>query len=209
MNKSLLLAVPLFALAACSENIPTAPNAMVPTLSVATAPGQNKIECFQGGGGICTLDSNGAKGSATLDLTATPGSYAGVETPASTLNGELLTDVTQLSYHYTGTTTPTPGTLSFNIPIDSDGNGSFDFYLFVDAFYCPGTDGVVNIISDANCIVYAGGVTPYANWAAFVAAYPGGRVSATGSPFILASRTTANPPAVWTVSNVKFGKAGK
>ena len=181
-----------------------------------TAPGQNKIQCFDGVtdggfGGTCTLNSSGAKGSATLNLSSTNpnGDYAGVYTLDSNLYGALLTDVTQLSYHYTGTIAPQPGNLSYNIPIDTDGDGATNFYAFVDAFYCPGVNGVVDIVNDSVCGIYEGGVTPRANWAALLAANPGAKVATDAFVFIVAERTPSEPSAIWTVNNVKFGKAGK
>jgi len=181
-----------------------------------TAPGQNKIQCFDGVtdggfGGTCTLNSSGAKGSATLNLSSTnpAGDYAGVYTLDSNLYGAFLTDVTQLSYHYTGTIAPQPGNLSYNIPIDTDGDGATNFYAFVDAFYCPGVNGVVDIVNDSACGIYEGGVTFRANWAALLAANPGAKVATDAFVFIVAERTPIEPSAIWTVNNVKFGKAGK
>ena len=182
-----------------------------------TAPGQNKLQCFDGTtdggfGGTCTLNSRGAKGKATLNLTSTntAGDYAGVYTLNSNMYGTLLTSLTQLSYHYTGTIDPQPGNLSYNIPIDTDGNGYTDFFAFVDAFYCPGVEGVVDIINDPACGIYEGGVIFYANWAYFLAAHSGATVAAKDNyVFIVAERTPSEPSAIWTVNNVKFGKAGK
>ena len=181
-----------------------------------TAPGQNKLLCFDGTtdggfGGTCTLASSGAKGPATLDLSSSniAGDYAGVYTLDSNMYGTLLTSLSQLSYHYTGTIAPQPGNLSYNIPIDTDGNGTTDFYAFVDAFYCPGVSGVVDIINDPACGIFEGGVTFRANWAAFVAANPGAKVATDNFVFVIAERTPSEPSAIWTVNNVKFGKAGK
>jgi hypothetical protein len=182
-----------------------------------TAPGHNKLLCFDGVtddigfGGTCTLKSKGAKGPATLDLSSDDpdGDYAGVYTLDSNLYGALLTDVSQLSYHYTGTIDPQPGNLSYNIPIDTNGDGDTEFYAFVDAFYCPGVNGVVNIIKDSECGIYEGGVIFRENWADFLAANPGAKVATDNFVFIVAERTPSEPSAVWTVNNVKFGKAGK
>ena len=186
-----------------------------------TAPGLNKLLCFDGVrdlgiySGTCTLNSKGAKGSATLDLSSgdPDGDYAGVYTLESTVYGQLLTNITQMSYHYTGTITPSPGNLSYNIPIDTNGDGSTDFYAFVDAaqdgVHCPGVSGLVDIIHDSACVIYEGGVTPRANWAALVAANPGAKVAIDAYIFVVAERTGAEPPAIWTVNNVIFGKAGK
>ena len=183
---------------------------------VPTAPGQNKLKCFDGTtdggfGGICTLTANGAKGPAMLDnsVLAPNGDYAGVYTLDSNLYGTLLTNITQLSYHYTGTIAPQPGNLSYNIPIDTTGSGATAFYAFVDAFYCPGVNGVVDIIKDSACGIYEGGVTFRANWAAFLAANPGAKVATDNFVFIIAERTPSEPSAIWIVNNVKFGKAGK
>lgn len=183
---------------------------------VSTAPGQNKILCFDGTtdggfGGTCTLKSNGAKGEATLDLTSSSptGDYAGVYTNESTMYGATLSSLSQLSYHWSGNIAPTPGNLSYNIPVDTNGDGSTDFYAFVDAFYCPGVNGVVDITTNPNCVIYEGGVTPRANWAALVAANPGAKVATDNFVFIVAERTPSEPAATYTVNNVKFGKARK
>jgi hypothetical protein len=182
---------------------------------VPTAAGLNKLTCFDGTtdggfGGTCTLNSNGAKGSATLSLTSTSttGDYAGVYVPSSVVYGQKLSDVTQLSYHYAASITPLPGDLSYNIPIDENGDGTTEGYAFVDAYYCPGTDGVVNITTDVNCGIWYQGVE-YANWAAFVAAFPDARIATDNYVFVIAERTPSEPAATYTVNNVKFGKAGK
>src|SRR5690349_6967489 len=85
---------------------------------VPTAPGQNKLLCFDGTtdggfGGICTLKANGAKGPATLDNTDSNvnGDYSGVYIQNTTITGQTLGNITQLGYNYTGITTPTPGNL--------------------------------------------------------------------------------------------------
>jgi glutathione S-transferase len=54
-------------------------------------------------------------------------------------------------------------------------------FSVVDAFYCPGVDGVVNIINDPVCVIYEGGVTPRANWAEFLAANPDADLAALGA----------------------------
>jgi hypothetical protein len=182
-----------------------------------TAPGHNKLQCFDGVtdaigfGGTCTLKSKGAKGPATLDLSSSDpdGDYAGVFTADSNVYGALLTSLTQLSYHYDGTIDPQPGNLSYNIPIDTNGDGDTEFFAFVDAFYCPGENGVVDITNDEVCVIFEGGVTPRANWAALLAANPGAKVATDNFVFIVAERTGSEPSAIWTVKNVKFGKAGK
>jgi hypothetical protein len=196
--------------------VSTAAFAAAPT----TAPGQNKLQCFDGTtdggyGGTCALQGNGAKGPATLAVNSSSptGDYAGVYTLDSNMYGADVSKLTQLSYKYSGTIVPSAGNLSYNIPIDTNGDGTTEFYLFVDAandgLHCAGTGGNVDIIHDANCIMYEGGVTPRANWDAFVAANPGAKIATDNYVFIIAERTPAEPAAVWTVQNVKFGKAGK
>ncbi len=184
----------------------------------ATAPGQNKLVCFDGTtdvgsiyGGHCTLNSNGAKGSATLALNSTNpnGDYAGVYTLESKLYGTALSNVTQLSYQYTGTITPGPGNLSLNVPVSTTGGSVTDAYLFIDAAYCPGVGGLVDVIHDSNCGIYYNGTTFYPNWAAVIAAYPSAAIATDNFAFIVAERTPSEPAAVWTVNNVKFGKGGK
>jgi len=180
-----------------------------------TAPGQNKILCFDGTtdggfGGTCTLKANGAKGPATLNNTDTnpSGDYSGVYIQNSTLNGQTLGSVTQLGYSYTGTVTPNPGDLSLNVPVDTNGDSNTDAYLFIDAFYCPGTGGVVDVIHDSNCGIFVNGVE-YSNWAALVAANPTWTVATDALAFVIAERTPTEPSALWTVSNITLGKGGK
>ncbi len=182
---------------------------------VSTAPGQNKILCFDGTtdggfGGICTLTSSGAKGSATLNNTDTNpnGDYAGVYIQNSTLNGQLLSKVTQLGYSYTGTITPMPGNLSLNVPIDTSGDGLTDTYAFIDAYYCPGTVGTVDAINDATCGIWVNGVE-YSNWSALVTANPTWTVATDALAFVIAERTPAEVSASWTIKNLTLGKAGK
>ena len=83
---------------------------------------------------------------------------------------------------------PSAGNLSYNIPIDTNADGTTDFYLFVDAaddgIHCPGANGFVDIIHDPSCVMYEGGVTPRANWAAFLAANPGAMIANDAYVFI-------------------------
>jgi hypothetical protein len=143
--------------------------------------------------------------------------YAGVFIENTTVTGKSLGQITQLGYSYSGITSPTPGDLSLNVPVDTNADGKNDAYLFIDAFYCPGTAGVVNIINDATCGIFVNNVE-YANWAALVAAHPDWTVAALGAddfsvgtlPFVIAERVNGSePPAFWTVSNITLGKGGK
>ncbi|MBI3342507.1 hypothetical protein HY024_05285 [Candidatus Curtissbacteria bacterium] len=208
--------------------VATSAFAVAPTVpKVPTAPGQNKIVCEDGThdypgiyGGVCTLPSKGAKGTATLDNTVIVGDYdyAAVFINNTTLSGQVLSKVTQLGYNYSGNISPLPGDLSLNVPIDTNGDNKNDAYLFIDAYYCPGVAGNVDVINNSNCGIYFNGVDFYANWAAIVAAHsawkvgtlPADDLSVGTLPFIIAERVNSTePPALWTVGNITLGKAGK
>jgi|ERR1035437_1108053 hypothetical protein len=213
MKKLMFNAVTVAALAAA---LAVAMPAMAAGTPVSTPPGQNKLLCFDGTtdggfGGICTLIGKGAKGPATLDNTDSnaAGDYSGVYIANTTLSGQLLSKVTQLSYNYTGTTVPTPGDLSLNVPLDTNNDGVTDLYAFIDAAYDPGTGGRVDVIHDVVCGIYVGGTDFYPNWAALVAAHPTWKVATDAVPFVIAERTPSEGPAFWTVSNVTLGKGGK
>jgi len=178
------------------------------------AHGHDQLKCFDGTtdggfGGVCRLGKH--KNTATLDNTDSnpAGDYAGVYAKHNRLGGKLLSEVKPLGYHYVGTIAPNPGNLSLNVPLDENNDGTTEEYAFVDAFYCPGVNGTVDIINDPNCVIYVGGVTPYPNWAALVAANPTWKVATDHVPILIAERTPSEPPAFWTVDHVKFGKPGK
>jgi hypothetical protein len=185
---------------------------LVSAAAPTTVPGQNKLQCFDGTtdnlgfGGTCTLQGNGARGPAILDNSSSDpdGDYSGVYVLNSTIYGMTLGDITQLSYNYSGNIAPQPGNLSLNIPIDTTGEGDTDAYSFVDAFYCPGVDGHVDIVNDANCGIWFNGVF-YENWAALVEAFPTATVADDAFAFIVAERTPSEPAATWTITAVKFG----
>ncbi len=192
---------------------------LVSAAAPSTAPGQNKLQCFDGTmdtangdtgtfvyGGVCSLKGNGARGPAILDnsSTAVDGDYSGVYVLESTIYGMALSDITQLSYNYSGNLAPQPGNLSLNVPIDTDGDGVTDGYAFIDAFYCPGVDGHVDIVNDADCGIFYNGVE-YDNWAALVAGLPGAQVATDAYAFIVAERTPSEPTQMWTITAVKFG----
>jgi hypothetical protein len=176
-------------------------------------PGHNKLTCFDGThdggfGGICKLKGKGAKGGATLDNRDNNpnGDYAGVYTNHSAITGKPLGQIKSLGYHYTGTVTPKPGDLSLNVPLDENNDGTTEDYAFVDAFYCPGSHGHVDIINDPNCGIYVGGVTFYPNWNVLVTAHPTWKVAKDHPPILIAERTPSEPPAFWKVDHVTFGK---
>jgi hypothetical protein len=180
---------------------------------VPGAPGQNKLLCFDGtsdGGiyaGTCTLLSKGAKGTAVLDNDGgdVDGEYSGVYVLYSNVYGMSLFAITQLSFQYTGTATA--GSPRYSIPIDTNNDGLTDFWAFISAYYCNNGAGLVDAINDATCTIYVSNdpLVSYANWAAFVAAYPGAEVALTDNYIFI----VADDAGYWTVNNVKFGKAGK
>jgi hypothetical protein len=175
---------------------------MLGTASIALAA-SNTLTCFSGTtdggtyGGTCTL---GPGGTATLaNNSSNPnGDYSGVYYSNSTLQGQTVSSVTQLGYHYTGTKTPTPTELSLNFTISTGDT------VFVDAAYCPGVGGTVDVINDPACGIYVNGSTFYPNWAAFVASLPGG-TTITDTPFIVAERVPSDVSQTWTVSNLQLG----
>lgn len=175
--------------------------------NAGTAAAANPLLCFDGPsdstiyGGVCTLNASGT--GATLDNTGGDphGSYSGVYFATSSLSGKLLSQVSDLSFTYTGT--PTAGSPRISLPIDTNGNGTTDFYAFIGAFYCNNGAGLVDPLNDTTCtIFYTGGpVAGYPDWATFVAAHPTWMVSSS-VPFII-----ADDAGLWTVDNVHLGAA--
>jgi hypothetical protein len=162
--------------------------------------------CFDGPsdgtiyGGHCTLSAAGT--GATLDNTGgdPDGSYSGVFYASSSISGKPLSEVTNLSFTYTGT--PTAGSPRISLPIDTNNDGVTDFYAFIGAFYCNDGAGLVDPLHDTTCtIFYTGNTTGDANWATFVAAHPTWRVS-NSLPFVI-----ADDAGLWTVDNVHLGEA--
>lgn len=201
---SALIIAPLSGIASAKPNHTPKPKPHAP----------NKLTCFDGTtdggfGGICKLKGHGAKGPATLNNTdnSPTGDYAGVYIPHSAMSGKLLGKVKHLGYNYKGTVKPTPGDLSLNVPLDENNNGSTEEYAYVDAFYCPGNHGHVDIIKNKKCGIFVGqGNTEYPNWAALVAAHPTYKVATDHPPILIAERTPSEGPAFWTVDHVTFGK---
>jgi len=231
MKKLFLLAASV-ALVACAEN-PTqpvakanlAPHLIGPNLTVLTPGGADLLVCFdgttQGGfGGVCTASLDHKKATLNNNSSNPAGDYAGVYSFDPTVYGQFLTDITALSYTYKSTTNPqsvpTLGDLSYNIPIDMNGDGTADFTAFVDAANCGvKPSATVNIVTAAKCGIVDGSPrlhpTAYVNWAAFIADYPGAKIAlsdANTAIFIIAERTPSEPSATWAISNVTFGKTG-
>jgi hypothetical protein len=157
-------------------------------------------------GGLCTLNASGT--GATLDnsVTGPDGSYSGVYYAVSSISGALLSDVSDLSFNYTGT--PTAGSPRITLPIDTDNDGDTEFWLSIGAFYCNDGAGLVDAMTDTTCTLWSNldGTNPLAsNWEALVAAQPTWKVSDDGNiPFLI-----ADDPGLWTVSNVHLGEAAK
>lgn len=205
MNKILVLAFALLLTAGTAE-------AFGPQGEVNTAPGQNKIVCFSGSmdypgtyHGDCTLNSKGAKGSATLNTvdedTDPYNNYAGVYTEYSNMYGKLIGDVGKLSFSYTSEATA--GSPRFSIPIDTDGNGATDIWAFISAYYCNDGYGHVDALHDQSCTIYAGSEV-FNNWDEMVAAHPDWMIGTDQYVFLI-----ADDPGTWTVNNVSFGKPGR
>ena len=175
----------------------------------STAPGQNKLLCFDGTtdgfgyGGTCTLPTKGAKGSAVLDTDGgdIDGEYAGVYVENSNVYGKLLSAVATLSFEYVGSV-PGAGAPRFSLPVAETG-GTTDAYAYISAYYCNDGLGLVDATNDPTCTIWYG-ANSYVNWAAFTAAYPSAKVATDAYVFVI-----ADEPGNWTVSNVNFGKPGK
>ncbi len=156
---------------------------------------------------------------ATLSETTsnTAGTYSGVYLHKHNLAGAPLSEISKLGYTWqamTTTPTPLPGSLSLNIGLSATGGGTTTAYVYIDAYYCPGTGiapgsaattGTVTVVNDATCGMYFKG-TFYPNWASLLSAYPTATVGTTTEPFIIAERTPGTPAAVWQVSHVYLGR---
>jgi hypothetical protein len=181
--------------------------ANVDAASPSTAPGHNKLQCFDGttdGGfnGTCTLQGNGARGPATLnnnDGDSDPfNNYSGVFVLNSTVYGQAVGDITQLQFSYAGDAA-TAGSPRFSIPIDTNGDDATDFFAFVSAFHCNDGAGLVDVINDSSCTIFAG-TESFDNWAALVEAHPDWTIATDNFIFII-----ADDPGQWTIGGVKFG----
>ena len=171
--------------------------------NAGTAAAANPLLCFSGTtdgstyGGVCTLNAGGT--SATLDNTGghANGSYSGVYYASSNLSGKLVSSIAQLSFDYTGNAA-TAGSPRISLPIDTDNNGTTDFYAFISASHCG--IGVHVDINNAGCLVfYTTGPVGGETWTTF--ASHGWRVATDNVPFVI-----ADDPGIWTVSNVQLGQ---
>jgi len=175
---------------------------------VDTAPGQNKLVCFDGTtegtiyGGDCVMKSKGARGPAILNNTDgdTDGSYSGVYVEASSMYESLLSDITQLGFNYSGDEA-TAGSPRISIPVDTNNDGVTNGYLFVSAYYCNDGEGTVDVINDETCTIYTNfSDESWANWDELLADHSDWSIANDAYVFII-----ADDPGTWTVSGVKFG----
>jgi hypothetical protein len=199
----------LFAVA-CQESAArlTAPDDGA-ALAAIPAESGNKLQCFQGTGdgygsnGTCTLSNNGAVID-NNDGDADPNNnYGGVYVANSNLDGKLLSTVNKLSFSYSGPATG--GSPRISLPIDVDGDGTMDGYLFIDSNGCndgSASVGTLDAVNDATCTMYLYGSIPFANLAELIVAYPQARVAAGSLPFIIADQ-----PGLYTITNVQLGRA--
>jgi hypothetical protein len=99
-----------------------------------------------------------------------------VYTPVTpSLTGKKIGDVGQLAFSYTGEPLG-GGSPRFSIPIDTNADGGWDTFAFVDTTCDNEATGTVNVIGDTTCPVYVGSEA-FANWAGFVAAHPEDRIA--------------------------------
>ena len=176
--------------------------------------GAANLKCFtgvsdnSGYGGTCITTGKNRNGAVLSNDSNAAGSYAGVYLDKKDLNGKPLSKISALGYtHAGGNVAPTAGDLSLNFGVDTTGDGLSDGYAYVDAFYCAGTNGVVDVIHDGGCGIWFQDVE-YSNWAMFVTAFPTASVGRDGQPFIVAEWAAGSAAESWTISNVVMGKVG-
>ena len=168
-----------------------------------TAAAANPLLCFSGTtdgttyGGVCTLSPDGK--SATLNNTGgdPDGSYSGVYFATSNLSGKLVSDISQLSFDYTGNTA-TAGSPRISLPIDTNNNGTTDFFVFISGSQC-GIAGHVDIHNAGCTVFWTAGPVSGESWATF--ASHGWRVATDHVPFVI-----ADDAGIWAVTNVQLGQ---
>lgn len=185
--------------------------------NAGTAAAANPLLCFDGTtdtangdtgglvfGGFCVLNPSGT--SAVLDtvVVGPDGSYAGVYYEVTSLSGELVGDVSDVSFDYECASAinvfcVTGGSPRLSIPIDTDNDGTTESYAFIDAANC-GQIGAMSGTVDLSCPVFFGS-TLYTDWAAFATANPDYRIATNSIPFVIADQ-----PFRGTVSDVQLGQ---
>ena len=176
-----------------------------------SATAANPLLCFSGTtdtaagntggvvfGGTCTLSPDGMSAVLNNSVPVGSGDYSGVFFATSDLSGKLVSDVTQLSFDFTGSAA-TAGSPRISLPIDTNNNGTTDFFLFIGASQCNNGAGHVDI-HNAGCLVFwTAGPVSGESWATFAA--HGWKVATDNVPFVI-----ADDPGIWTISNVQLGQ---
>jgi len=160
-----------------------------------TAAGKNGAAVF---GGTCTLSPDGMSAVLNNSVPVGSGDYSGVYYATSNLSGKLVSDITQLSFDYTGSAA-TAGSPRISLPIDTNNNGTTDFFLFISASQCSNGAGHVDIHNAGCTVFWTAGPVSGESWATFAA--HGWKVATDNVPFVI-----ADDAGIWTVSNVQLGQ---
>ena len=151
--------------------------------------------CFTSGDGSCTKEGKSVHLIAPGEGTSGAGIYFNAKSTQGKTPGAV-----DYSFDYVGNISG--GSPRLSIPIDTDGNGGYDAFAFLDAPNCGGVDGVPGTVSTTSdtCPVYFGN-TVYPNWDAFSsdAAANGWTIAKKNTPFVVADYDTD----VY-VSNIQF-----
>jgi hypothetical protein len=159
--------------------------AVVAFAGTATAAPHSRLRTF--GTGDVTLTATGAT------LTNGAGEYSGVYLASKGRSGKRIASI-HFSFDHTGSVAG--GAPRFSIPLDTNHNGTFDGYAFLDALNC-GNTGTVST-DDDNCAVFLNFSNEwFVNWDAMVAAHPTWRIAPGKVPFIIADQ-----PGNYVITNV-------
>lgn len=166
-----------------------------------TVVGQ-QVQCISGAEGTGDPTFHGEakrfrnnKGCELNTTDGAPLNAAFVVTTHNSLSNKKLTQVQQLDFYYAGGP-PAGGSPRLSIPIDENGDGTWDFqggagtegFAFIDALGCNDGDAYVGAVKgddDPTCNVNYESVD-YPTFSAFEAAFPGGRIAknSQAAPFI-------------------------
>jgi hypothetical protein len=182
---------------------------MFASVAAAANTKGNKLQCFSGStdfpgvyNGTCMFQGNAAILNTVDGDTDPSNAYAGVYIENTNLDGKLLSDVNKLSFSYSGSGA-TGGSPRISIPIDENGDGTYEAFAFIDTLGCNTGDpntGTLDAINDPTCTVSYGSET-FPNWAAFVAAHPTYRIATDQLAFVIIDQ-----PGTFTITNVQLGK---
>ena len=174
----------------------------------STAPGKNPLICSEALPENCTIVN---KNSAVIDTTIGGGAALYYEGFNSSWYGVKTSLVKDLSNTVTGD--PLGIDPRWSIPIDDRtdptvGDGYTDYFVFVTFADCNNGFGLVDVINDPTCTIYAPNNVTYPNWSQFAQLNTSTYIALEDNyTFIIADGSGA--PGVWTISNVKVGKPGK